>query len=131
MAATPFGVAVTRAVALAGALTAVGLCGPAAGAQQTPQHEFIVTAYRYAFDPPRLEVHLGDLVKITVRAADIPHSFVVDDYRIAKKARPDHEVTFEFLADKAGVFIYYCSLTAEDGCRGMRGELVVLPPSPN
>ena len=75
-------------------------------------------AYRYEFDPPRLEVHLGDLVKIRVRTEDIPHSFVVDDYRIARKAGPGHDVTLEFLADKAGVFTYYCSLTVEDGCRG-------------
>jgi heme/copper-type cytochrome/quinol oxidase subunit 2 len=36
-------------------------------------------------------------------------------------------VTFEFLADRAGTFPFYCSLTIEDGCREMKGQLVVLP----
>lgn len=132
MAAMFFGPTLTRWLVLSGVLTA-GVCSQAASSAQqaqSPQHEFSVSARRYTFDPPRLEVHLGDLVKITVRTEDIPHSFVVDEYRIAKRAGPGRDVTFEFLADKAGVFTYYCSLTAEDGCRGMRGELVVHPTSP-
>ena len=36
-------------------------------------------------------------------------------------------VTFEFRADKTGAFPFYCNLLTEDGCRQMRGELVVKP----
>jgi plastocyanin len=36
-------------------------------------------------------------------------------------------VTFEFRADRAGTFPYYCNLQVEDGCRQMRGVLVVNP----
>jgi heme/copper-type cytochrome/quinol oxidase subunit 2 len=39
-------------------------------------------------------------------------------------------VTFEFRADKTGAFTFYCNLTVEDGCRQMRGELVVTPRHP-
>jgi plastocyanin len=53
-------------------------CEPGVIGQQTPHHEFSVSARRHAFDPARLEVHLGDLVKVTLRSEDIPHSFVVD-----------------------------------------------------
>jgi plastocyanin len=103
------------------------LCGSRVSPQQTPHHEFVVHARRYAFEPARLEVHQGDLVRITLRTDDIPHSFVVDALRIAKKATADHSVTFELLADRAGVYPYYCNLTLEDGCRTMTGQLVVLP----
>jgi len=34
-------------------------------------------------------------------------------------------VTFEFRADQAGTFPIYCNLRQEDGCRDMRGALVV------
>ncbi len=61
------------------------------------------------------------------RSADIPHSFVVDALRISKRVAPDRTVTFEFLADRAGVFPYYCNLMLEDGCRNMTGQLVVQP----
>ena len=65
-------------------------------------------------------------MKVTLQSEDIPHSFTIDEpYRIAKRATPGNPVVFEFRADQAGTFPYYCNLTAEDGCRKMRGELVV------
>jgi heme/copper-type cytochrome/quinol oxidase subunit 2 len=87
----------------------------------------VVTASRYKFDPPRIEVVQNDLVKIELRTADIPHSFTIDAYRIAKRVGPGQPVVFEFRADRTGTFSFYCNLRAEDGCRQMRGELVVSP----
>ena len=88
---------------------------------------FTVRAHRYAFDPPRIEVNLDDLVKIELRTDDIAHSLTIDEYRIAKRVGPGRPVTFEFRADRAGTFPYYCNLQVEDGCRQMRGVLVVKP----
>jgi len=88
---------------------------------------FIVSARRYAFDPPRIEVNQDDLVKIELRTDDIAHSLTIDEYRIAKRVGPGQPVTFEFRADRAGTFPYYCNLQADDGCRQMRGVLVVKP----
>jgi cytochrome c oxidase subunit II len=88
---------------------------------------FHVVARKFAFSEPRLEVRQNDLVKITFETADIPHSFTIDEpYRIAKRAAaPGHPVIFEFRADKVGTFDFYCSLTIDDGCRKMKGQLVV------
>ncbi|MGE5245914.1 MAG: cupredoxin domain-containing protein [Betaproteobacteria bacterium] len=88
---------------------------------------FDVTARRYSFSPPRIEVFQDDLVQIELRTDDIAHSFTVDDYRIAKRVSPGHPVTFEFRADKRGTFPVYCNLQIDEGCRHMRGELVVKP----
>ncbi len=88
---------------------------------------FIVNAHRYAFEPARIEVNQDDLVKIQLSTADIAHSLTIDDYRIAKRVGPGQPVTFEFRADRAGEFPYYCNLQVEDGCRQMRGVLVVKP----
>ena len=88
---------------------------------------FTLTAHRYAFEPARIEVNEGDLVTIELRTGDIAHSLTIDDYRIAKRVGPGHPVRFEFQADRAGEFPYYCSLQVEDGCRQMRGVLVVKP----
>ena len=106
------------------ALAAAGLTAQDQGPTERP---FAVSAHRYTFDPPRIEVNQDDLVKIELRATDIAHSLTIDAYRIAKRAGPDHPVTFEFRADRAGTFPYYCNLQIEDGCRRMRGELVVRP----
>jgi plastocyanin len=115
-----------RLTAVAALLVAtIVLCGPSLRTQQTPHHEFSVTARRYAFEPATLDVHQGDLIRITLRTQDIPHSFVIDALRITRKATPEHAVTFELFVDRTGVFPFYCNLTLEDGCRDMRGQLVV------
>jgi nitrous-oxide reductase len=75
----------------------------------------------------RIEVQQGDLVKIELRTHDIAHSLTIDDYRIAKRVGPGQPVTFEFRAERAGTFPFYCDLKSEDGCRKMRGVLVVEP----
>ena len=101
---------------------------PAASQDQGPTAKpFSVSAHRYAFDPARIEVNQDDLVKIELRTDDIAHSLTIDDYRIAKRVGPGAPVTFEFRADRAGTFPFYCSLQVEDGCRQMRGVLVVKP----
>ena len=88
---------------------------------------FSVTARRYAFEPARIEVFQDDVVRIDLRSDDIAHSWTVDDYRIAKRVSHGQPVTFEFRADKVGTFPFYCSLQAEDGCKQMRGQLIVKP----
>lgn len=94
--------------------------------EQAPvQRNITVTAKKYAFDPARIEVNQNDLVRVTLRSEDIPHSFTIDGYRIAKRVGAGHTVTFEFRADQAGTFPIYCNLRQEDGCRNMHGELVV------
>ena len=102
-------------------------CGTSSRQPQTPHHTFTVAARRYAFEPATLEVHQGDLVQITLRTQDIAHSFVIDALRVARRATGDRAVTFEMFVEQAGVFPFYCNLTLEDGCREMRGRLVVAP----
>ena len=95
--------------------------------QGLSRREFSVAARKYAFAPARIGVTQDDIVKITFLALDIPHSFTIDAYRIAKRSNPDRPVTFEFHAIQSGTFPIYCNLTIDEGCREMHGELVVRP----
>ena len=88
---------------------------------------FSVSLRRFSFNPSRIEVNQDDLVKIELRTGDIAHSLTIVEYRIAKRVGPGVPVTFEFRADRAGTFPFYCNLQVEDGCRQMRGVLVVKP----
>ena len=90
-----------------------------------PTQRFSVTARRYAFEPRRIDVEQDDLVRIELRTLDIAHSMTIDGYRIAKRVSPGQPVTFEFRANQAGTFPFYCNLKTDDGCGQMRGELVV------
>ena len=94
--------------------------------QEPTRHELTLKAKKYQFSQTRIEVAQGDVIKITLVAEDIPHSFAIDAYRIAKRAVPGKPVTFEFRADRIGTFPFYCNLTADGGCKDMRGELVVV-----
>ena len=120
-----------REFVTAALLVAAAVCsGDAPLAQEQGRHDITLTAKRYAFSQPRIEVAANDVVKITLVAEDIPHTFTIDEYRISKRAAPGRPVTFEFRADRTGTFPFYCNLTIDDGCREMRGELVVTPRRP-
>ncbi len=107
--------------------TAVLWAGARSFAQeQAPTvRDFSVAAHKYAFSPSRIDVRQGDIVRVTLSAEDIAHSFTVDEYRIAKRAAPGQPVTFEFRADQPGRFRIYCNLRQDEGCKDMIGELVV------
>ncbi|MCA1561056.1 MAG: cupredoxin domain-containing protein [Acidobacteria bacterium] len=109
-------------VAAAGVWVVVG----AAGQEEAPTtREFSVSARKHAFSPARIDVRQNDIVKIALSSDDIAHSFTIDAYRIAKRASPGQPVVFEFRADQPGSFPFYCNLAQDDGCREMRGTLVV------
>lgn len=115
-----------RPVLLGLAAVALFMAAATSVAQAPTTRTFSVTAYKYGFSPARIEVSQDDLVKIELRTNDIPHSWTVDAYRIAKRVGPGQPVTFEFRADQPGTFRYYCNLQIDEGCRTMQGELVVV-----
>ena len=116
---------VLLAAGIAASLWAATTVG-AGGQEQAPnRREFTVTASDHRYTPDTLEVSQYDLVKITFHSEDEPHSFVIDAYRIVKRAAGGQSVTFEFRADQVGSFPYYCNLTSDPGCREMKGTLVV------
>jgi heme/copper-type cytochrome/quinol oxidase subunit 2 len=111
-------------------VTALAFSAPKAAAQghePSPTRRVSVTARRYAFDPRRIEVAQDDVVSIELGATDIAHSMRIDAYRISKRVSPGKPIAFEFRADQAGTFPFYCNLQIDEGCRQMRGELVVRP----
>lgn len=114
-----------RRVALVatGIILAVGFAG--AQEQAPNRREFTIIAKDHTFTPNRLEVSQDDLVKITLKSEDRPSSFAIDAYRIVKRAAGGQTTTFEFRADQAGTFPFYCNLTADEACKDMKGTLVV------
>lgn len=99
---------------------------PAAAQEQAPnRREFTIVAKDHVFTPNKLEVTQHDLVKITLTSEDRPTSFAIDAYRIVKRAGGGLSTTFEFRADQTGRFTFYCNLTTDEGCKDMKGTLVV------
>ena len=102
--------------------------GAPAGQEQVPsRREFDVTAANYRFTPDRVEVKQDELVKLTVRSADVAYSVTIDEYRVSKRVPAGGEVTFEFRADRAGEFAFYSNLTSDSRHAAMKGRLIVRP----
>ena len=98
----------------------------ASGQDQGQVREFTVVGDHYTFSPNAIQVNRNDLVKITFTAKDIPHSLTIDGpYRISKRAAAGQSATFEFRADNAGTFTFYCNLTQDARCQDMKGTLTV------
>ena len=94
-------------------------------AQQSGERTFSVSAHKYGFTPALIEVQQDDVIRVELSAKDIPHSFTIDKYRIAKRVEPGRPVVFEFRADQPGRFPIYCNLALDEKCKDMHGELVV------
>jgi heme/copper-type cytochrome/quinol oxidase subunit 2 len=118
------------AIAAAQAHSSTASAGTSAGGAlpRRPEgtaREFTISADQFAFSPVQIQVQKDDLVKITLNARDIAHSFTIDQYRIAKRAAAGQSVTFEFRADQVGTHRFYCNLSQDDRCRKMEGILIV------
>ena len=115
-----------RQTVVFGTLAAAVLLLVSTAAQDQGQvREFTVTGNQHAFSPSSIPVNRNDLVKITFTAQDMPHSFTIDDYRIVKRAGAGQTVSFEFRADRAGTFTFYCNLSQDAKCKDMKGTLTV------
>ena len=98
----------------------------AAGQDQGQVREFTIVGDHYAFTPSSIQVNKNDVVKITFTARDIPHSLTIDGpYRISKRAGAGQTVTFEFRADQAGQYPFYCNLSQDAKCKEMKGSFSV------
>jgi len=103
---------------------------PAVSAQGPTNREFVVVASQYAFDPNFINVNFGDNVTIRLRSADVAHGMYIDGYDINIKLFPESpsdEVVVTFVANRAGVFRYRCSITCGGYHPFMMGKLTVEP----
>ena len=124
--------------------TAVGYLTSAWSTDTAQDREITIEAYKYAFDPPRIEINRGDRVTIRLKSRDVTHGFYLEGYDIDAKVRPDmptfwmrrpsegeqdYAVVEEisFIADHAGKFRYRCSVTCGSMHPFMQGELIVQP----
>ncbi len=79
---------------------------------------------------PDLVVKQSDLVRITIINGDpMPHDLTIDAFNVSSGQLIEDEqtVTIEFMADRVGDFVYYCSVPGHREV-GMEGLLKVKAP---
>ena len=76
--------------------------------------EFSMTAFYTAegkyFSLKEIAVKKNDRVRIKITNTKGMHDFTLDEYGLKKILPLNEEVVVEFTADKAGSFVYYCSM---------------------
>jgi len=93
--------------------------------------EIWMSAQRSHFTPDIIRVKQGDTVKLHVtnveQTKDATHGFAVSYYNIQASLDPGEVVNFEFVADKSGVFNFYCTEFCSALHLEMAGWLLVEP----
>ncbi len=93
--------------------------------------EIYMTAVRSHFNPEHITVKEGDRViwriTNTERAVDATHGFAVPQYNINLSLEPGETIKFEFVADVAGTFPFYCTEFCSALHLEMMGYLLVEP----
>ncbi|MDQ7033493.1 MAG: cytochrome C, partial [Anaerolineae bacterium] len=89
------------------------------------------TAIRSHFTPEIVNINEGEHVVWTItnieRAKDATHGFAIPYYGINLSIEPGESITFEFDADKGGVFTWYCTEFCSALHLEMMGYLLVQP----
>jgi cytochrome c oxidase subunit II len=117
---------VVRLIAVAVLVGAAAWTVNGAARQDAPR-EIDVVARRFAFEPARIEVAVGERVRLRVVSADGVHGFEIKKFKVKKEIpRGTTPVIIEFTASEAGEFPILCSEYCGDGHEDMQGQLVVL-----
>ncbi len=91
--------------------------------------EIFMVAVRSSFEPWKIEVNKGDKVTIYLtnieQTTDELHGFGLNEYNINIVADPGETKVIEFVADKAGVFPFYCTNFCSALHQEMQGYLLV------
>ena len=90
-----------------------------------------MVAVRSSFEPNKVEVNQGDKVTIYLtnieQTTDELHGLGLNDYNINVVVDPGETKTIEFVANKPGVFPYYCTNFCSALHQEMQGYLLVKP----
>jgi nitrous-oxide reductase len=90
-----------------------------------------VVLVRSTISPTAIEVEQGDTVKVAMtnieQTTDELHGFGLLDYNINVVCDPGETKTVTFVADKPGVFPYYCTNFCSALHQEMQGYLIVKP----
>jgi nitrous-oxide reductase len=90
-----------------------------------------MVAVRSSFEPNKIEVEQGDKVTIYLTnieaTTDELHGFGLGEYNINVVVDPGETKVIEFVADKPGVFPYYCTNFCSALHQEMQGYLLVKP----
>jgi len=90
--------------------------------------EQVVTASKFAFDPPVIHVTAGERVRLLIRSVDVVHGFAIRELKIdVQLSRGSAPTSVEFTAPPPGRYEITCSQFCGSGHGQMKAALVSVP----
>lgn len=119
-----------RRAAAAGALAFLVAALPACAAfRRAPNQADVVTvrvsARQFAYEPAEIRVPKGARVRLLFTTEDVPHGLAIRGYEVSAVATPGKVTPIEFVADRPGRFLMYCTVFCGTGHPEHQGWLVV------
>ena len=104
------------------------LIGDISAQQPSAQPRMIaITAKKFEFDVPKIEVKAGETVELTLNSVDTKHGFECKDLAIKKVTfEQGKPATVTFTATKPGTYEYKCADYCGGGHGRMKGQIVVV-----
>lgn len=98
---------------------------PAVAGMESSAKTIEVEAGSFYYKPNEIRVKKGETVKIVMKSVSMMHDFVIDELNVKMPITKNGETgTVEFVADKAGMFEYYCSV-GQHRANGQVGTIIV------
>ena len=94
--------------------------------QEEGFRQVIVEGKEFSFSPSSLYVSKGERIRLTFKnVGNSLHDFVIDELGVStKKISAGESTTIDFVADKEGIFKFYCSI-GNHRSLGMEGQIDV------
>ena len=121
-----FGLILVLAVVLSGCVQTTGKA--AAATKEFHMDSFVVfedDQPKPQFSLKEITVNKGDTMKLYINVTRGTHDFKIDEFGVNASTPTGQVTTVEFVADKAGEFVYYCNMPGHRAA-GHWGTLRVL-----
>jgi cytochrome c oxidase subunit II len=96
--------------------------------QATLSRKVDITAKKYEFDVPRIEMRVGETIELTLNSLDAKHGFECKELGVKKVTfEKGHPASVTMTATKPGTYEFKCANFCGMGHGKMKGEIVVSP----
>ena len=85
-----------------------------------------ISSKQWEFEPSEIQVKQGQSVTLKITSTDISHGFALEEYSIYAFVTPGDVVEINFIANRVGVFEFFCNVFCGEGHSKHRGNLIVI-----
>jgi cytochrome c oxidase subunit II len=78
------------------------------GNAQAPEQVIKITAHKFAYEPDRIDLKVGEPVVLELTSKDVTHGFKIPDLGLRADLEPGETARVRLVPEKAGTFEFYC-----------------------